>query len=151
MGKPLNEFAGWLRFFQFIVMMNLMMNAFSSVTLIEALFREPDKILTIGAMMQLVFVLYLMYQILRTIPVPTAEMPEKIKDNLFYMFIIAIVHMLFYTSVTILVFHREWGLENTLTFFGAVNLMVWSAFWRTYFERSKRVKAYYSQNLDIKV
>jgi len=151
MGKPLNEFAGWLKFFQYLVILNLMMNAFSAVTLIEALIKDPDKILTIGATVQFGFVMYLLYQIVKNLPIPSPENPEKIKNNLFYMFVIAIVHMMFYTSVTMLIFHREWGPDHTMALFGTVNLMVWSAFWRTYFERSKRVKAYYHQDVDLKL
>ena len=151
MDKPLNEFAGWLRFFQFLVIMNLMMNALTGVTLIENLIKEPDKILTIGAMVQFGFIMYLMYFILKFLPIPTPEIPEKIKQNLFYMFIIAIVHLLFYTSVTVLIFHRDWSMENYLSFLGAFNLMVWSAFWRTYFEKSKRVAAYYNRKVDLKI
>ena len=151
MVRPLNEFAGWLRFFQFLVIMNLMMNVFTGITLVENLIKEPDKILTIAAMVQFGFVMYLLYNVLKLLPIPNSEIPEKVKQNLFYMFIIAIVHLLFYTSVTILIFHRAWSLENNLAFFGAFNLMVWTAFWRTYFEKSKRVNAYYSQKIDITI
>ncbi|MBN2280993.1 MAG: hypothetical protein JXQ65_10465 [Candidatus Marinimicrobia bacterium] len=151
MGRPLNEFAGWLRFFQIVVLVNLMMNILTGVTLVESLFQEPDKILTLGSLVQFGFVMFLLYKILKLLPIPLTKTPEKIKEYLFYMFILAIVHFVFFTSVTLLVFQRKWSLENNLAFFSAFNLMVWSAFWRTYFERSKRVRAYYSHATDIRV
>ncbi len=147
--RPLNEFAGWLRFFQIIVFMNIVFSVFFGFTLFETLFRQPDKLLTLGEIAQLGFILFMLYGILKIIQNQDAIIPEKIKENLFNIFLIAIIHLLFFTSVTLLVYGREWMQSNTIAFIGAFQTMVWTAFWRTYFEKSKRVKAYYSNKIDL--
>jgi hypothetical protein len=151
MFKPLDEFAGWLKFFQVIIFMNLVFNGVSSFTLIEALIKAPEKIVTLGQIFQLGVILFIFYSILKIIQYRDSFIPEKIKEYLFYIFILAIVHFVFYIAVTILVYKNEWTQTNTLSLFGANANMIWAAFWRTYFEKSKRVNAYYTQNIDLVV
>lgn len=152
--RPLDEFAGWLRFFHIIVFMNLALNLVFGITLFEDLVREPDKILTMGSLAQWGFTLFMFYSILKIIEKRDKLVPEKIKDSLFYIFIVAILQFLFYTTVTILVYKRAWNQDNTVAFVAAVQNMIWTAIWRTYFEKSKRVAAYYKddkQDIDVLV
>ena len=146
MFRPLDEFAGWLRFFYFIVIMNIAFHFVSGITLIEELIKQPDKILTLGTIAQWAFTISMFLIIIKIIQQRNPEVPENIKEYLFYIFVVAILHGLFYTVVTILIFKREWSTENTMAFTSAVQNMIWATVWRSYFERSKRVKAYYLIN-----
>jgi uncharacterized membrane protein YidH (DUF202 family) len=154
MNRPLDEFSGWLRFFQIIVFFNLTLNIFMGFTLFGELFREPDKLLTSGALLQWVFILYMFYSILKILENRHISTPEQIKEHLFYIFMVSIAHFIFHTAVTLLVYKQEWSDENLITLVGTIQNMIWAALWHTYFEKSKRVKAYYNSddhNLDIRV
>lgn len=147
MFRPLDEFAGWLRFFYFIVFINLILNFVFGVTIIEELFTKPDKILTLASIVQWVFILLIFYLIIKIIQKREADVPENIKDYLFYIFVIAIIHFVFNTAVTLIIYKRSWNSDNTMAFVSAIRNMIWTAIWRSYFEYSKRVKAYYKTEL----
>ncbi len=151
MPRPLNEFAGWLRFFQILIMLNLLFSVFTGVTLFESLFSDQDKLLTMGELAQFGFVVFMLYSILKIIQNPTPDVPEKIKQYLFNIFIVAGLHFVYFTMVTLFVYEREWAQINTISFAAAVQTMLWTAIWRTYFERSKRVNAYYNKKTDFTV
>ncbi len=151
MDKSFNDFAGWLRFFQIWVMLNLLFGVFTGVILFETLFKESDKLLSLGDIARFGFVIYLLYDIVKHVQYPRPDIPEKINDNLFYIFAISGIHFLYFTAVSMLVYNRDWNMMNTINFAGAVQTMLWTTIWRTYFERSKRVDNYYNQNIDITV
>lgn len=151
MPRPLNEFAGWLRFFQILIMLNLMLSVFTGVTLFESLFSDQELLLTMGELAQFGFVVFMLYRILKIIQHPSPEVPKNIKQYLFNIFVVAGLHFVYYTAVTLFVYGQEWSQINTVSFAAAVQTMLWTAVWRTYFERSKRVNAYYNKNIDFQV
>ncbi len=151
MPRPLNEFAGWLRFFQILIMLNLLFSVFTGVMLFESLFVDQEKLLTIGELAQFGFVVYMLYMILKIIQNPSPEVPEQIKQYLFNIFIVAGLHFVYFTVVSLMVYGHEWSQINTVSFAAAVQTMLWTAIWRTYFERSKRVNAFYSKKIDYHV
>lgn len=151
MARPLNEFAGWLSFFQILILLNLLFSVFTGVTLLESLFSDQDKLLTLGETAQFIFIVYMLYRILKILRIPSPEIPEQIKQFLFNIFIVAALHFIYFTMVTMFVYGRPWAQINTVSFAAAVQTMLWTAIWRTYFERSKRVDAYYNQKIDYTV
>jgi hypothetical protein len=151
MARPLNEFAGWLSFFQIWILFNLLLSVFTCVILLESLFSDQDKLLTLGETVQFIFIVYMLYRILKTLRIPSPEIPEQIKQFLFNIFIVAALHFIYFTVVTMFVYGRQWAQINTVSFAAAVQTMLWAAIWRTYFEKSKRVDAYFNQKIDYTV
>ncbi|MCF7885965.1 MAG: DUF2569 domain-containing protein [Candidatus Marinimicrobia bacterium] len=143
MSKKFEEFGGWLKFFYFLCLLNI----FTSVTMLfllgGELFGEEGRplmeILLEGV--EIGITLYILYMIIQVVQVRKPDITEFIKDRLFIMFVVAVLYFLIHSLFTLP--GAGWQMKNTVALAGSIQSMLWAAIWRTYFEKSERVKIYY--------
>ncbi len=95
------------------------------------------------ALAQLVLITLFLIRIVRVVSLRNPETVTLISDYLYKMFLVAVGYFLLDTLITMLKNDWSWSLENTQALGAAIQTMLWCAIWRTYFARSRRVKAYY--------
>ena len=149
MVKPLNEFGGWLRFFQFSIFLNIVSLVFQGFMLIESFLKSSEKLLLLGEIAQFGFLLFIFHNIFKILPERKVETPVKIRHNLFTVFIVSIFAFLYYTSVSYFVLKKPWEFENTVRLMLTLHSMIWLTIWHSYFEKSRRVAAYYNEEIDV--
>lgn len=146
MKEKFKEFGGWLKFFYFLCLLNMV----TSITMIFILGGEifqPEgrpfiEILLEGA--QIGIILYILYLIINVIQKRNSAVPEYIEDKLYIMFIVAFLYFIIHAIFTLP--GAGWQLKNTVALTGSIQSMLWAAIWRTYFEKSERVRIYYRLN-----
>ncbi len=149
--RPLNEFAGWLRFYQFIIGLNIIFTLVVILSNIEVIFTQDEKLITMLGIIQAGLSVFYLIKIILIIEKKGTEVPELIMEYLYMIFLIAIGYFLMHSLITLLIMSRQWIYEdNTIAFAGSVQTMIWCVIWRTYFAKSKRVQSYYIEHLEEK-
>lgn len=144
--KQLDEFGGWLRFFQVIAIVNLLVAALALGMAIFFLFDgPPDPTITYGHLITAAVVSIpfagLMAVIITKLPVRNIEIPRKLARTTWSAFVLTTVSTVLQAAITT---------ANSNTSF--IDAYDWPAgiFWLiafiVYLEHSKRVKAYYGAN-----
>jgi len=143
MVKPLDEFGGWLRFFQIICYLNIIFSITVMLMSLEMLLQEGQFINHLLALAQLSLITFFLIRIVRIVTLRNPQTAALISDYLYRMFLVAVGYFLLNTLITMIKNNWTWSLENTQALAAALQTMLWCAIWRTYFARSRRVKAYY--------
>ena len=148
MASKFEEFGGWLKFFYFLCLLNIVTSLTMLFMLGSEIFGETSRpiieILLEG--LEVGVTLYLLYLIIQVIQIRQPEIPEYIKDKLFLMFVVGIAYFAVHSLFTIP--GKGWQMKNTMALAGSVQTMLWATIWRTYFERSERVDVYYHPQQD---
>ena len=143
MSEKYKQFGGWLKFFYFLCILNI----FTSITMLfllgielfENKGRPVFEVLLEG--IEIAITLYILYLIIQVIQIREPKAPEFIEDKLFIMFIVAVGYFILHSLFTLP--GEGWTMKNTIALAGSVQSMIWAAIWRTYFEKSERVRIYY--------
>ena len=148
MASKFDEFGGWLKFFYFLCLLNIVTSLTMLFMLGGEIFGETSRpiIEIMLEALQVGVTLFLLYLIIQVIQIREPNVPEYIKDKLFLMFIVALAYFAVHSLLTIP--GSGWQMKNTMALAGSVQSMLWATIWRTYFERSERVEVYYHPQQD---
>lgn len=155
MAKPLNEFGGWLKFFQIInVFLIILILLYFVSTAYFAAGAFSSKIpftkelkLSIVFMFTLFPLLYFFTgKILRLLKVKSPEVPDDISRYIVYIIIVSVSAGI----AEILFFHSGDFSKFIFSIFKSViQPLVINIIWLAYFRRSKRVKEFYGENASL--
>ena len=143
MAKPLNEFGGWLRFFQVTCWLTLIIFAVNGALAVAAVFNQFSfqKLIVFSVLLAgVVVILSLLWKILRLLKVQSPKTPEQIAKKISLVAICAVIFSLVDT------FSGLWLFQMSLSFSSLMGLLrpiVWFLVWSSYFKKSKRVNSHY--------
>ena len=149
MSKPLNEFGGWLTFFNVSLWSKFIMIILVSIVLLFSFFKVSNPAYVLGIMITFVRYLisgFLFFKMIKLVRQKEGVVPDKIIQLLAWYVLIAIFFVLF-----IWVFsnfsHNDTLIKLRMEFlkFG-LSTIGFGLIWGSYLKKSKRVCAYYGKN-----
>ncbi|GMT48766.1 MAG: hypothetical protein IEMM0008_0305 [bacterium] len=144
MVRPIDDFGGWLRFFQIDNWLVILALIFDIVDLsmglkdlgtVKAVIRDSLTIIEFTAY------IYMTYKMLNVIQLKSADIPNIISKLLLTLLILSASFLVIKMFVT-----SEMPMTSVKIMGGEVFYFI---AWANYFERSKRVKAYYGANCNL--
>ena len=150
MAKPLNEFGGWLRFFQitniigtvFLIIV-IALSILSTVSLlITAEYKEVVGmiVMTIDITITVGFTIMILWNIKKK----DESTPAKIRYYLLLILIFSLVFLVIEIPVTNWICDRKLSFINFQYFQDAARSVIFCLIWMSYFKKSKRVSLYYN-------
>ena len=157
--KPINEFGGWLRFFQVFNIIILVISGYRFVHLVMQFVEILSEVETLPNILyiftittiSLAFIIYFTYRMIYYVTQQVNEIPNIIIS---YQFKIAILSIAFYVIIFMLAGNLSSDVKSQ--FPGLASLSNWKELtaniftsavtyiiWVTYFKLSKRVKEFY--------
>ena len=146
--KPLNEFGGWLRFFQVTCWLNVVVLVLVLPVFLIALFAEnkPAGIAEDLSMVADAAVsLYLIRRILQVVQVPAKESSENIRGWLKIMLGLSLGFVALNLVIAYWKHGGAWSKDAEDVLRGAKAGVGWPLIWLGYFQQAKRVKAFYGE------
>jgi len=142
MKEKYKMFGGWLKFFYFLCIINIVSSSIMIVVLFKEMFQgKKPPVEGILECAEIGITVYILTLIVRSIQIRNPNVPEFIKEKLYFIFAVAILYFFLNTIITIP--GSGWQEKNTIALTGSIQTMIWAAIWRTYFEKSDRVQVYY--------
>ena len=149
MSKPLNEFGGWLAFFNFTLWFNFVVIVLTSIFLLFTFFKVSNSTYILGIFITFVRYLvsgFLFFQMIKLIKQKAEDIPGKIIQLLKWYVLIAVVFVSFvwafsyFNKIEVLIKLRVELIKFALSAIG------YALIWGSYLKRAKRVCAYYGKN-----
>ena len=150
MAKPLNEFGGWLRFFQITNIIGVVLlgiSIFMSTLaiadfFIEQNYKEVIELTVIALDIIITFILTL--KILWVLKIRDKCIPVTIRRCLLWILIFSIIFL--GVEISVVYWINGWKLlnEDYQSFRGSIQTVVFCLIWISYFKKSKRVSLYYN-------
>ena len=146
MAKPLNEFGGWLRFFQvtcWLTVVVFVVNVFLSVAAILKQF-SLQRVLVFSVLITgIAIILSLLWKVLRLLKVKSPEVPAQIIKKILLVTVFTVAFSLVDVLSGLWLYQTS---PSASSLVGLVRPIVWYLIWSTYFRKSKRVQAHYGVN-----
>jgi len=146
MAKPLNEFGGWLRFFQVICWLTLIVYGVNVFVITGLVLDQPtpQKIFSFVVLIfGIGFLLFLIWKILRLLTVKAPEIPGRIVKKMLVFTIVAALFSLADTCFSYWIYGMALSFRDARDFLRPI---AWYLIWSSYFRKSKRVVAHYGAN-----
>ena len=153
MTKPINEFGGWLAFFNISLWLQFIIIILMSITLAFSLFKVSNPTIELGLSVTLIRYIitgFLFFKMIQLVKQKEAVIPDKIIQVLIWYVVVALVFVAFvwafssFSNISILIKLR-------MSFFKyGFSVIVFSLIWGQYFRVSKRVLAVFGKNAGVK-
>ena len=150
MAKPLHEFGGWLRFFQFIMFANLLVMGIIALIAIVAsmMASEPNAVFYMASeALQFAVLGYFMFAILKLLGGRSRDIPERIIKMLQYYMLFSIGYLAIEVPLTLWMNGGSWHSKDSQSVRSSLSTIFQYLIWKSYFTKSIRVKNVYC--LDI--
>jgi hypothetical protein len=148
MSKPLNEFGGWLSFFYIISWLATIGFIMLVLTTLPAIFKVSKPLEIVAILIYYIgdgINAFLNFKIVKVITVKDAKTPNKVLTLVTW---ISLLTVLFIIPGLWLDYILRGGKAATEMGKGVIKVLVWYFIWTSYFQKSKRVFAYYGKNAD---
>ncbi len=153
MAKPINEFGGWLRFFQISNIISLIIFPFLLILMFIEIFIDFNYKQAIEfsiVIIDLVITMYFIIKILGIVQKNDSEVPERIIYYLKMIMIFSLIFLIFEIPATLWANNGEWTNDDSASVRGSLQSIITFLIWRSYFRKSKRVNLYY-QNKKLSI
>jgi len=153
MAKPLNEFGGWLRFFQIINIIGVVflgISIFMSTLAIADLFMAQNyKVMVelIVIALEIIIMFILTLRILWVLKIRDKCIPITIRRCLLWILIFSIIFLGAEISVVYWINGGKLLNEDYQSFRGSIQTVIFCLIWLSYFKISKRVSLYYNRGI----
>lgn len=153
MAKPLNEFGGWLRFFQIANIIGIVIGFIMVLIFIAAFFlsladgenfSNLDKATFIFIMIEIPVFMYFTVRILQYLKIKSPDTPGNISKMIQYILILTIITGVIEFAVYLSFHNASDQLFDTVK--GTIQSLISATIWLTYFKKSVRVKQHYGRN-----
>lgn len=146
MAKPLNEFGGWLRFFQVVNLIGVIIFPIILLLVVIGTFTDynyKNAVESLVTMVDIAISVYFSIRILQIIKKRDISVPAAIIKYLLLIMIFSLVFLAIEIPIILWANDGQWTQADTASARSSLQTVVSYLIWSAYFRKSKRVDLYY--------
>lgn len=149
MAKPLDQFGGWLTFFNISLWFNFIIVILMSIVLLLSFLKIPNStamFLNVIMLIRYAITGFLLFQMIALVKKQEATIPERMVQVIIWYALVYIVFLILIWALSFIDDTKLLTKSRIAFLIAGVPIIGWSLIWGQYFKVSKRVLAYYGKN-----
>ncbi len=149
MPKQFSEFGGWLRFFQVIQIISFVLGIVGILLLLVVNitnFEFKSFIDSFVTTVDIIITMYFTLNIIKILKKREKCTPDKVVNNLKNIMLFSLAFLVIEIPLIFWVNDGAWTRYDSTSVRASLNTILHFVIWRSYFNKSKRVKGYYTNS-----